>query len=443
MIWAPRVNPTKIRRLYRTARLGIYDDDLLQSVGWELYARCADIAMVADVFPEGSVPCPQCRTKVKRQINALFRKSVGNPHDSWFHCPHCAKRLLWQDCRDALRETPRCFDCGSVLQENEARLQTAPTEERAVGALSNKERGVGALSKRAYRAHHELHCACGKTWTWETYRRSIRTRVRLPCPHCHCVIRRPDAAVSRKGARLKSAPTGGRKEARLQSAPTGERNAARGQSTPIGERKRARGQSTPIGERKKARGQSAPTGGRKEARGQSAPAGERKKARLQSAPPGERKGARGQSAPTGERKGARGQSAPTGGIDELRCPKCDEVARHTTGYLHCTACGYKRRWRDYRKSLKKRDETLQCKACGHTFRWQAWRKSARSLRTGNPQPAREFVNKWPKCRTPQARMIQIDTLLQALHGRGALAPLFLDGNEERIRQMLDELAAQL
>ena len=404
MIWAPRVNPTKIRRLYRTARLGIYDDDLLQSVGWELYARCADIAMVADVFPEGRVPCPQCRTKVKRQINALFRKSVGNPHDSWFHCPHCAKRLLWQDCRDALRETPRCFDCGSVLQEKEARLQTSPTEERAVGALSNKKRGVGALSKRAYRAHHELHCACGKTWTWETYRRSIRTRVRLPCPHCHCVIRRPDAAVARKDARLQSAPTGGRKDARDQSTPIGERKDARLQSAPTGERKRARGQSTPIGERKDARGQ---------------------------------------SAPTGERKEARGQSAPTGGTDELRCPKCDEVARHTTGYLHCTACGYKRRWRDYRKSLKKRDETLQCKACGHTFRWQAWRKSARSLRTGNPQPAREFVNKWPKCRTPQARMIQIDTLLQALHGRGALAPLFLDGNEERIRQMLDELAAQL
>ena len=417
MIWAPRVNPTKIRRLYRTARLGIYDDDLLQSVGWELYARCADIAMVADVFPEGRVPCPLCRTKVKRQINALFRKSVGNPHDSWFHCPHCAKRLLWQDCRDALRETPRCFDCGSVLQEKDARLQTAPTEERAVGALSNKERGVGALSKRAYRAHHELHCACGKTWTWETYRRSIRTRVRLPCPHCHCVIRRPDAAVARKEARFQSAPTGERKDASGQSAPIRERKAARGQRTPTGERKDARGQSTPIGERKGARGQSTPIGERKEARLQSAPIGERKK--------------------------ARGQSTPTGGIDELRCPKCDEVARHTTGYLHCTACGYKRRWRDYRKSLKKRDETLQCKACGHTFGWQAWRKSARSLRTGNPQPAREFVNKWPKCRTPQARMIQIDTLLQALHGRGALAPLFLDGNEERIRQMLDELAAQL
>ena len=342
MIWAPRVNPIKIRRLYRTARLGIYDDDALQTVGWELYARCADIATVADVFPEGRVPCPLCRTKVKRKIDALFRKSIGNPHDSWFHCSHCAKRLLWQDCRDALRKTPRCFDCG-------ARLQSAPT------------------GKRSGRTHGELHCTCGKTWTWEAYRRSIRARLRLPCPHCHHLIRRRDAAVSRE-----------RKEARLQSAPTGER-----------------------------------------------------------------KEAHVKNAPTGERKEAHVKNAPTGERDELHCPKCNGTALHETGYIHCTACGYKRRWRDYRKSLKKRDETLHCKACGHTFRWQAWRKSARSLRTGNPQPAREFAEKWPKCRTPQARMMRIDSLLQALHGRGALAPLFIDGNEERIRQMLDEFAEQL
>lgn len=313
MIWASRVNPIKIRRLYRTARLGIYDDDALQVVGWELYARCADIATVADVFPEGRVPCPQCNTKVKRKIDALFRKSVGT-HVSWFHCSHCAKRLLWQDCRDSLRKTPRCFDC-------RARLQSEST------------------GKRNGRTHGELHCTCGKTWAWEAYRRSIRARLRLPCPHCHHLIRRPDTAASRKEARVKSAPT------------------------------RAR--------------------------------------------------------------------------DALQCPKCNGTALHEKGHIHCTACGYKRRWRDYRKSLKKRDEKLHCKACGHTFRWQAWRKSARSLRTGNPQPAREFAEKWPKCRTPQARMMQIDSLLQALHGRGALAPLFIDGNEERIRQMLDEFAAQL
>ena len=28
-------------------------------------------------------------------------------------------------------------------------------------------------------------------------------------------------------------------------------------------------------------------------------------------------------------------------------------------------------------------------------------QSAASLTTGNPQPARDFVERWPKCRTPQ------------------------------------------
>jgi hypothetical protein len=65
------------------------------------------------------------------------------------------------------------------------------------------------------------------------------------------------------------------------------------------------------------------------------------------------------------------------------------------------------------------------------------------LRTGNPKPAREFVEQWPKCHTPPARMIQIDRLLQSLHGRGALAPLFIDGDARSIRQMLDEFASQV
>ncbi len=71
MIWSPRVKPIKIRRLYRYARLGIYDDMLLHDVGWELYARCADIATVADVYREGCVPCPQCKTKITRRIAPL------------------------------------------------------------------------------------------------------------------------------------------------------------------------------------------------------------------------------------------------------------------------------------------------------------------------------------------------------------------------------------
>ena len=300
MKWSPRVKPIKIRRLYRAARLGLHDDDLLQTVGWELYGRCADIAVVADVYRDGLVPCPQCRTKIKRRIDPLFHASDGSTHESWFHCPRCTQRLLWRDCREALRESPRCFDCYALLA------------------------GV-----------EELRCRCGKVWDRRAYHRSVKTRVRLPCPCCGLLIRKPVPEKTEQGVR----------------------------------RRRSR--------------------------------------------------------------------------SEIECPQCQAVAFHVRGHIECTLCGYTRRWRDYRKSLKKRDERLECANCGHSFRWQAWRKSARSLRTGNPRPAREFVERWPKCRTAKARMIQIDRLLQALHGRGALAPLFIDSNERNIRQMLDEFASQI
>ena len=298
MIWAPRVKPIKIRHLYRYARLGIYDDMLLHDVGWELYARCADIAKVNDVYREGLVPCPQCSTKIERKIDPLFSTGEGGTHLAWFRCPHCAERLLWRDCRQALRNTPRCFTCRSVLLQND-----------------------------------DLQCTCGKTWSQESYNQSMRTRVRLPCPHCQNLIRRP--AAPEKPRSVKSRPV----------------------------------------------------------------------------------------------------------EPELQCPKCQEAALHVHGNIECTVCGYKRRWRDYRKSLKKKDEKLTCLDCGHSFQWQAWRKSARSLRTGNPKPAREFVQKWLRCYTPQQRMIEIDTLLQTLHGRGPLAPLFIDSSEHNIRQMLDNLAS--
>ena len=300
MKWSPRVKPVKIRRLYRAARLGLHDDDLLQTVGWELYGRCADIAAVADVYRDGLVPCPQCRTKVKRGIDPLFQSSDGGTHENWFHCPHCTQRLLWRDCRESLRESPRCFDCNALLAGIE-----------------------------------ELECRCGKVWDRKAYHRSVRTRVRLPCPHCGVMIRKP--VLERTGQSVRH--------------------------------KRSR--------------------------------------------------------------------------SEIECPKCQAVALHVRGYIECTSCGYKRRWRDYRKSLKKRDEKLDCASCGHSFRWQSWRKGARSLRTGNPKPARDFVEQWPKCRTPKARMIQIDRLLQALHGRGSLAPLFIVGDARNIREMLDEFASQV
>ena len=154
MNWAPRVKPIQIRRLYRYARIGIYDDILIHDVGWELFARCSDIATVADVYREGHVPCPLCHTKITRKIDPLFSSGEGGTREDWFHCPHCTKRLLWRDCRVKLRETPRCFSCYNILKITD-----------------------------------NLQCSCGKSWTQQAYNQSVRTRVRLPCPHCHNLVR--------------------------------------------------------------------------------------------------------------------------------------------------------------------------------------------------------------------------------------------------------------
>ena len=306
MAWAQRIKQIKIRRLYRSARLGIYDEDALQNVGLELYARCADIATVADAFKHGQIPCPQCDTKVQRKINARYGLEGHGNNNHWFSCPQCAKQLLWADCREALRKKPRCFNCQSLLKGN-----------------------------------NELKCSCGKTWDNKAYRRSVSTRVRLPCPYCNTVIRRPAFSTDKPGISFDQ------------------------------------------------------------------------------------------------------EIEPHSSVQELQCPKCSAKALHIGGFFECTECEYKRRWRDYRRSLKRRDETLVCPDCNYTFKWQAWRKSAASLVTGNPEPARNFVKEWPKCRTPQERMMKIDFLLQTLHGQGPLAPLFIEGNKESIRRLLDDLASQI
>ena len=53
MEWARRVKPWRIRRLYRLAKLDIYDDELLLEVGWGLYVRCRDVLTVSRAVAVG------------------------------------------------------------------------------------------------------------------------------------------------------------------------------------------------------------------------------------------------------------------------------------------------------------------------------------------------------------------------------------------------------
>jgi predicted RNA-binding Zn-ribbon protein involved in translation (DUF1610 family) len=63
--WAPRVALAKIRRLYQTDAAGIHNEELIDEVGFGLYARCQSILTVTEAAA-GRVACPECGAIVRR-----------------------------------------------------------------------------------------------------------------------------------------------------------------------------------------------------------------------------------------------------------------------------------------------------------------------------------------------------------------------------------------
>ncbi|HEY3341750.1 MAG TPA: hypothetical protein VGK81_07020, partial [Anaerolineae bacterium] len=65
--WAPRVKQNLIRRLYETDARGIYDEELIDEVGYALLARCE--AFIAAVeASRGKVTCPACGASVWHNV---------------------------------------------------------------------------------------------------------------------------------------------------------------------------------------------------------------------------------------------------------------------------------------------------------------------------------------------------------------------------------------
>lgn len=76
--YAPKVPVGWIMRLYRADALGLRDTDLVEKVGWRLYARCHDVLMVSN----SCVACPVCGT----EFTVLW---IGQPDDRVSSCPRC------------------------------------------------------------------------------------------------------------------------------------------------------------------------------------------------------------------------------------------------------------------------------------------------------------------------------------------------------------------
>jgi len=65
--WAPRVSQNKIRQLYETDALGIYDEVLIDEVGYSLLTRCESF-MAAVEAVMGRIHCPVCRTMITHSV---------------------------------------------------------------------------------------------------------------------------------------------------------------------------------------------------------------------------------------------------------------------------------------------------------------------------------------------------------------------------------------
>jgi hypothetical protein len=89
--WASRVQPGKIRRLYESDALGIYDEELIDEVGIGLYARCESILKVTNAH-RGTIECPACRTSFRWTEDMRWVRKSDR-----ICCPACAWETTWGD----------------------------------------------------------------------------------------------------------------------------------------------------------------------------------------------------------------------------------------------------------------------------------------------------------------------------------------------------------
>jgi hypothetical protein len=76
--YAPKVPIGWIIRLYQTDALGLRDADLVDRVGWRLFARCHAVQLVT----ASRVACPVCRTE-------FAVPWIGQPEDRVSTCAGC------------------------------------------------------------------------------------------------------------------------------------------------------------------------------------------------------------------------------------------------------------------------------------------------------------------------------------------------------------------
>lgn len=95
--WAQKVAQALIARLYERDAAGIRDDELLGEVGYALWARACDVALVA----QSGVRCPVDGTEFSLGDDVWYRLPAGSSGV----CPSCGWQTTVEAWHDSWRKT--------------------------------------------------------------------------------------------------------------------------------------------------------------------------------------------------------------------------------------------------------------------------------------------------------------------------------------------------
>lgn len=87
--WCRKVPQELISRLYNQSVSGICDDELIDEVGWALYARCESIISATNGFEKKILICPKCGKDIPLR-------------DNMFDCP-CGFHAEWEEFKKSYK----------------------------------------------------------------------------------------------------------------------------------------------------------------------------------------------------------------------------------------------------------------------------------------------------------------------------------------------------
>jgi hypothetical protein len=122
--WAPRVSRDKIKRLYESDAKNIQDNELIDEVGYGLYARAESFIKTNRAHNNGIIDCPACNDEIHAANNLYACECGWHISTKEYHATYKGKQLVgyavvpfaekfiadWERAKDSYSDKMRAID---------------------------------------------------------------------------------------------------------------------------------------------------------------------------------------------------------------------------------------------------------------------------------------------------------------------------------------------